>query len=57
LVDFSFGLNAGAAINPARDLAPRALSALAGWPGTFSVSSFLITFVKKEFLSSYTFIL
>ena len=38
LVDFSFGLNAGAAINPARDMGPRILTALVGWPDTFSVS-------------------
>jgi hypothetical protein len=36
----SFGLNAGAAINPARDMAPRVLSALAGWPDTFTVSMY-----------------
>jgi len=35
-----FGLIAGSAINPARDLSPRILSALAGWPQTFSVSHF-----------------
>ncbi len=38
LAVFSFGLNTGAGINPARDMGPRLLSALAGWPGTFSVS-------------------
>jgi len=31
-IHISFGLNAGAAINPARDLAPRILSIMAGWP-------------------------
>lgn len=31
-IHLSFGLNAGAAINPARDFAPRLLSIIAGWP-------------------------
>ena len=35
---FSFGLNAGAAINPARDFSPRLLSHLAGWPEPFSAA-------------------
>ena len=30
-IHLSFGLTAGAAINPARDLAPRLLSLAAGW--------------------------
>ena len=34
----SFGLNSGAGINPARDMGPRILTALAGWPDTFTVS-------------------
>jgi glycerol uptake facilitator-like aquaporin len=40
-IHISFGLNAGAAINPARDLAPRILSILAGWPAdTFKVRDY-----------------
>jgi len=31
-IHLSFGLNAGAAINPARDFSPRLLSFIAGWP-------------------------
>jgi len=31
-IHLSFGLNAGAAINPARDLAPRILTVIGGWP-------------------------
>ena len=34
----SFGLNAGSAINPARDFSPRLLSHLAGWPEPFSAA-------------------
>lgn len=33
LIGMSFGMNAGYAINPARDLGPRAFTALAGWGG------------------------
>ena len=33
LIGMSFGLNAGYAINPARDLGPRLFTALAGWGG------------------------
>jgi MIP family channel proteins len=33
LIGMTFGFNAGYAINPARDLAPRAFTALAGWGG------------------------
>ncbi|MFM9025346.1 MAG: MIP family channel protein, partial [Planctomycetaceae bacterium] len=32
-IGLSFGLNAGYAINPARDLGPRLLTAVAGWGG------------------------
>jgi len=40
-IHLSFGLNAGAAINPARDLAPRILSIMAGWPEeTFKVQEY-----------------
>lgn len=38
-IHLSFGLNAGAAINPARDMGPRILTALVGWPDTFSAAS------------------
>jgi glycerol uptake facilitator-like aquaporin len=31
LIGMSFGLNAGYAINPARDLGPRLFTSLAGW--------------------------
>ena len=34
----SFGLTAGAAINPARDFCPRLLSLLAGWSGPFTAA-------------------
>merc|ERR1719183_782426 len=37
-IHLSFGLTAGAAINPARDLAPRLLSLLAGWSGPFTAA-------------------
>jgi glycerol uptake facilitator-like aquaporin len=37
LIGAAFGFNAGYAINPARDLAPRVFTALAGWGrGVFS---------------------
>ena len=45
----SFGLNAGAAINPARDLAPRILSIMGGWPEeTFKVNN-IFGLVEKYF--------
>jgi hypothetical protein len=47
LIFFSFGLNAGAAINPARDMGPRVLTAMAGWPGTFSVSAQYTIFLSS----------
>lgn len=31
VIGMTFGLNCGYAINPARDLAPRTFTALAGW--------------------------
>jgi len=37
-IHLSFGLTAGAAINPARDLAPRLLSLAAGWKESFTAS-------------------
>ena len=40
----SFGLNAGAAVNPARDFSPRLLTLMAGWgdePFTVGTGSFL----------------
>src|SRR5690606_17621811 len=33
VIGMTFGLNAGYAINPARDLAPRLFTAIAGWGG------------------------
>lgn len=40
LIGTTFGFNAGYAINPARDLAPRLFTALAGWgPGVFVASN------------------
>ena len=36
-IPFSFGFNAGYAINPARDFSPRLFTLIAGWgTGTFS---------------------
>jgi len=37
-IHLSFGLNSGAAINPARDFSPRLLSFIAGWNSAFEVS-------------------
>ena len=41
-IHLSFGLNAGSAINPARDFSPRLLTLLAGWtaPGPLQVHFF-----------------
>ena len=36
-IHLSFGLNSGAAINPARDFSPRLLSFIAGWNSAFEV--------------------
>lgn len=33
LIGMTFGFNCGYAINPARDLAPRIFTAMAGWGG------------------------
>ena len=41
----SFGLNAGSAINPARDFSPRLLSYLAGWNDAFTVNCFRLFFI------------
>jgi len=38
-IHLSFGLNAGSAINPARDFAPRLLSYLAGWNDAFTAGN------------------
>merc|ERR1719500_410149 len=38
-IHLSFGLNAGSAINPARDFAPRLLSFLAGWKDAFKAGN------------------
>ena len=38
-IHLSFGLNAGAAINPARDFSPRLLAIMAGWDKSFTVGS------------------
>ncbi len=41
LIGMTFGFNAGYAINPVRDLAPRLFTAIAGWgPGVFSASNY-----------------
>jgi len=37
-IHLSFGLNAGSAINPARDFSPRLLSFLAGWKDSFKAA-------------------
>lgn len=37
-IHLSFGLNAGAAINPARDFSPRVLTLLAGWKDPFKAA-------------------
>ena len=47
----SFGLNAGSAVNPARDFSPRLFTLIAGWEDSFSVFliilvNFLISIVK-----------
>jgi len=40
-VHLSFGLNSGTGVNPARDLAPRIFSLMAGWPtDTFSMGNY-----------------
>merc|ERR1712106_445146 len=36
-IHLSFGLNAGAAINPARDFSPRLLAIIAGWDKSFTL--------------------
>ena len=36
-IHLSFGLNAGSAVNPARDFSPRVFSAMAGWDTPFKV--------------------
>jgi MIP family channel proteins len=41
LIGATFGHNAGYAINPARDFAPRVFTAMAGWgPGVFTAASY-----------------
>lgn len=41
LLGMAYGLNAGYAINPARDLGPRLFTAIAGWgPGVFRANNF-----------------
>jgi glycerol uptake facilitator-like aquaporin len=41
IIPLGFGYNAGGMINPARDLAPRFFTLIAGWGGeTFATSSF-----------------
>jgi len=39
-IHLSFGLNAGAAVNPARDFSPRLLSLMAGWSAEDTFKSF-----------------
>lgn len=40
-IGMAFGVNAGYAINPARDLGPRLLTAIAGWgPGVFTAANY-----------------
>lgn len=39
-IHFSFGLNAGCAVNPARDFSPRVLSWIAGWEMAFGYGDY-----------------
>ena len=41
-IHLSFGLNAGSAVNPARDFSPRLLSFMAGWQEAFKVMTFFM---------------
>ena len=43
-------MNAGSAINPARDFSPRLLSYLAGWNDAFTVNYFCLFFIMVTFL-------
>jgi len=40
VIHLSFGLNAGAAINPARDFSPRLFTLIAGWDESFSAADY-----------------